>query len=83
MKIIINENEKNQISTQHEEIDRLLFNFLLRRINIEEKDLGKDWYGDKPLKVTEYKFEGFPGFGFNSFNNRKQMEYAIVEMLVE
>ena len=31
MRIIINENEKGQISSQHEEIDRSLFNFLLRR----------------------------------------------------
>ena len=83
MRIIINENEKGQISSQHEEIDRSLFNFLLRRIKVEERDLGTDWLGDKPLRDTEYRFEGFPGFGFNSFNNRKQMELKIVEMLIE
>jgi hypothetical protein len=47
MKLILNENEKNQISSQHEEIDSSLFNFLLRRIKKEKKDLGTDWFDDK------------------------------------
>jgi hypothetical protein len=83
MKLILNESEKNQISSQHEEIDSSLFNFLMRRIKINKRDLGSDWFDDKKLTVTEYTFEGFPGYGFNTFNNRKQMEYKIVEMLVE
>jgi hypothetical protein len=83
MKIVLNENEKNQISSQHEEIDRSLFNFLMRRVKIEKRDLGSDWLNEKPLEVTEYTFEGFPGFGFNTFNNKKQMERKIIEMLVE
>jgi len=83
MKIIINENEKGQISSQHEEIDRSLFNFLLRRVKIEKRDSDSLWFYEKPLEVTEYTFVGFPGFGFNTFNNKKQMERKIIEMLVE
>jgi hypothetical protein len=83
MKIIINENEKDQISSQYEEIDLSLFNFLVRRIKVEKKDLGTDWLGDKPLRVTEYRFDGFPGYGFNSFSSKKDMEFKIVEMLIE
>ena len=83
MKIKITENEKDQISSQYEEIDLSLFNFLLRRIQVIEKDLGTDWFGNKPLRVTEYRFDGFPGYGFNSFSSKKDMEFKIVEMLIE
>ena len=83
MKLEITENEKNDISSHHEEIGNILFNFLIRRVRIEEKNLGTDWFDQKPLKVTEYRFEGFPGYGFNSFSSKKDMEYKIVEMLVE
>lgn len=83
MKIKLTENEKDQISSKHEEIDSSLFNFLVRRIKVEERDLGTDWLGDKPLRVTEYKFEGFPGYGFNSYSSKKDMEFKIAEMLIE
>jgi hypothetical protein len=83
MRIKLTENEKDQISSKHEEIDSGLFNFLVRRIKVEEKDLGTDWFDQKPLRVTEYRFEGFPGYGFNSFSSKKDMEYKIVEMLIE
>jgi hypothetical protein len=43
MKIIINENEKDQISSQHDEIDRSLFNFLLRRLRKNKINLGGDF----------------------------------------
>lgn len=83
MKIIINENEKDQISSQHEEIDRSLFNFLLRRLRKNKRNLGGDFEDFEPLSVTEYTFEGFIGFGFNSFNNKKEMESKTIEMLIE
>ena len=69
--------------TEPNDIDKKLLNFLLRRVRIEEKNLGTDWFDNKPLRVTEYKFEEFPGYGFNSFNNKRQMEYKINEMLYE
>ena len=89
MKILINENEKGQISSQHEEIDRSLFNFLMRRIKKETKNIHQgfgtnyEFEDFEPLSVTEYTFDGFPGFGFNTFNNKKQIERKIIEMLIE
>jgi hypothetical protein len=37
----------------------------------------------EPLKVTEYKFEGFPGYGFTDYVPKKRMETKIIEMLYE
>jgi len=63
--------------------DSELFNFLIRRVRIEIRNLGTDWYDDKKLEVTEYKFEGFPGYGFNSFLSKKEATYEILKFLVE
>jgi hypothetical protein len=83
MKIIINENEKGQISSQHEEIDSRLFNFLIRRVKKETRNLGGDFGDFEPLSVTEYTFEGLPGFGWSSYSSKKEIERKIIEMLVE
>ena len=83
MRIKLNENEKDQISSQHEEIDSRLFNFLLRRIKINEKNLGPNFGSIEPLVVIEYTFEGYPGWGFNSFSTKKKIESSIVEMVWE
>lgn len=83
MKLILSENEKDQISSQHEEIDFDLFSLLMRRYIVEERTLN-DWIGDqKPMKITEYRFEGFPGYGFNSFASKKDMQNKILTMLYE
>ena len=83
MKIILNENEKNQISSQHEEIDSSLFNFLMRRIKKENRKLGNEFY-DSPLEVTNYTFEGLPGYGFtNLVSSKKDIQNRIFEMLFE
>lgn len=86
MRNLITENEKQNISSQHDEIDRNLFNFLIRRIKVEEKKL--NWasdfeYKDESLKVIEYTFDGYPGWGFNSFDSKKTMEKKIDRMLFE
>ena len=83
MRIIVNENEKVGISTQYDEIDRNLFNFLIRRIKIEKRKLGGNWGDIEPLEVTEYTFEGHPGFGFTSYDSKKTMENKIIKMLFE
>jgi hypothetical protein len=83
MKIKLNENEKDQISSQYEEIDSRLFNFLLRRIKIREKKLGGDFGNIEPLTAIEYTFEGYPGWGFNNFKSKKDIENSIVDMLWE
>jgi hypothetical protein len=83
MKIKLNENEKDQISSQHEEIDSRLFNFLLRRIKIQEKKF-PSYFGDiEPFIVIEYTFDGYPGWGFNSFKSKKDIEKSIVDMIWE
>lgn len=76
--------EKNQISSQHEEIDSRLFNFLARRLKIQERTLDGN-YGDgfEPLTVIEYSFEGVPGYGFTGYNSKKEMERKILNMLDE
>lgn len=80
-RLILTEEEKNNIQSQHDEIDRSIMNFLLRRFKKEERKFG-DFDGN-PLIVTEYRFEGLPGYGFNSFASKKDMEKKIIEMLYE
>jgi len=45
-RIFLTEEEKNDLSKKHEEIDRTLYNFLLRRYTIEEKTLPKSSFFD-------------------------------------
>ena len=80
-RLIINEEEKKDIQSQHEEIDRKLMTTLLRRFKKEDRKLGD--FDENPLIVTEYTFEGYPGYGFNSFASKKDMERKIVSMLYE
>jgi len=76
-RLVLSENE--QISSQHEDIDSKLFYFLMRRLKVSERELG----GYEPLKIKEYKFEGFPGYGFTDYVPKKRMETKIIEMLSE
>lgn len=55
----------------------------MRRIKIIERELGLHWYGIEPLKVKEYRFEGFPGYGFTGYMSKKDMEKSIITMLYE
>jgi hypothetical protein len=82
-RIILSEEETNDIKSQHDDIDRKLMNFLLRRSKVEEKKIDGGWSDVEPLIVTEYTFEGLPGYGFNSFASKKEMEKKIIEMLYE
>ena len=79
-KILITEDEKTNISDQHSEIDSKLMNFLLRRVEKKERQIGDDEY---PINVIEISFIDLPGYGFNSFSNRKDMERRIINMLEE
>jgi hypothetical protein len=83
MKIRLTENERESISSQHEEFDSRILNFLMRRIKIEERNLGGNWGDIEPLKVTEYTFEGFPGHGFTSYQARSYWTRKILELLEE
>jgi hypothetical protein len=66
--------------TQPEGIDKKLLNFLMRRIKVTKRDLGN--FGD-PMIVTLYSFEGYPGYGFTSYESKKNMEKKIIEFLYE
>lgn len=74
-------NEEKVIKEEMENIDKKILNFLMRRIKVEKRKLGGNLSNFEPLEVTEYSFEGFPGYGFTSYNTKKQMEYRINEML--
>jgi hypothetical protein len=82
-RIILSEEETNDIKSQHDDIDRKLMNFLLRRYKVEEKKVDDGWDDVKPLIVTVYTFEGLPGYGFNTFASKKEIEKKIIEMLHE
>ena len=69
---VLSENE--EISSQHEDIDSKLFYFLMRRLKVSERELGSNLGDYEPLKITEYKFEGFPGYGFTDYVPKKRME---------
>ena len=83
MKIIITENERKSISSQHEEFDSRILNFLMRRIKVEERKLGGDFGDFEPLTTIEYTFNGFPGYGFNSYQARSYWTRQILELLEE
>ena len=78
---VLSENE--QISSQHEDIDSKLFYFLMRRLKVSERELGGNLGDYEPLKVKEYRFEGFPGYGFTGYMSKKDMERSIFTMLYE
>ncbi len=66
-----------------ENIDKKILNFLMRRIKVETRKLGGNWGDFEPLEVTEYTFEGHPGFGFTSYVAKTDMEKRIISLLIE
>ena len=86
-RIFLTEEEKNDLSKKHEEIDRTLYNFLLRRYTIEEKTLPKSSFFDPdeddlpPLSWKEVHFVDFPRYSLSSYMSRKDMEWRLLNML--
>ena len=86
-RIILSEDEKNNLSNQHEEIDRMIMNFLLRRYTVEEKTLPRSTFFDPddddlpPLSWKEVHFVDFPGYSLSSYMSRKDMEWRLLNML--
>ena len=68
---------ENQQNNKNYEIDSRVFNFLIRRIIIEEPKY--DILA--PIKVVTYSFEGYPDYGFNSFTTKYQIEGSIISLL--
>jgi hypothetical protein len=83
MKIRLTENERESISSQHEEFDSRILNFLMRRIKVEERKIGGNWGDFEPLTTTEYTFEDFPGYGFTSYQAKSYWTRQILELLEE
>lgn len=81
-KILITEDEKTEISNSYDDIDRKLMNLLLRRVNVNQKQIGDD-DDEHPIKFIEIRFTDFPGYGFTTFISKKDMERSIFTMLYE
>ena len=84
-RIVLTEEEKEDLSKKHEEIDRTLYNFLLRRYKVEEKTLPRGIWADEddlpPLSWKEVHFVDFPGYSLSSYMSRKDMEWRLLNML--
>jgi len=84
-KIVLTEEEKDDLSKKHEEIDRTLMNFLLRRHSIEEKTLPSGVWNDTDdlpsFSWKEVHFVDFPRHSLSSYMSRKDMEWMILNML--
>jgi hypothetical protein len=82
-RLLIEDGEKKDILSQHDDIDPKIFNFLMRRIKIIEREVGVGFGDIEQLKVNEYRFYGYPGYGFSSYDSKRLMESKIIEMLYE
>ena len=86
-RIILTEEEKDELTKKHEDIDRKLMNFLLRRHKVEEKTLPRSTFFDPddddllPLSWKEVHFVDFPRYGLSSYMSRKDMEWRLLNML--
>jgi hypothetical protein len=86
-RVVLTEEEKDNLSKKHEEIDRKLMNFLLRRYSVEEKTLPRGMWGEEddlpPLSWKEVHFVDFPRYGISEYMSRKDMEWRLLNMLEE
>ena len=87
MRYRIKENNNDSNSSQNEEFDSRILNFLMRRINVEKKEMGVIWsdntYDIEPLTYVQYTFNGFPGHGFNSYQGRSYWTRQVIGLLEE
>jgi hypothetical protein len=83
MKLDSNQTPQDTISSKNGEIDQDLFLFLARRKKVKENIISFDWSYHRAFRTIEYSFNGFPGYGFNSLLNKKQMESRIIEFVGE
>ena len=83
MRYRVRENTNDSDSSQNEEFDSRILNFLMRRINVEKRKLGGDFGDFEPLTTIEYTFNGFPGYGFNSYQARSYWTRQILDLLEE
>lgn len=81
MRYRIRENSDESNSSKNEEFDSTIMNFLMRRINVEKRKIGGNWGDFEPLTTTEYTFDGFPEYGFTSYQSRPYWTRQILELL--
>ena len=76
----INMNESKILQENEEDPTQKILNFLLRRYEVEDIDLG--WEGN-PIKFKTIKFEvDGEKYGFTTFENKKEQIRKIVDMLI-
>lgn len=68
-------------NSSNEEFDSSILNFLLRRVTVTERKIGGNWGDFEPLTTIEYTFNGFPGYGFTSYQSRSYWTRKILELL--
>lgn len=74
---------ESQISPNDGEIDNRILNFLLRRINVKKRE-HTGFFGDEnTFTIIEYTFDGFPGYGFNSYQTKSYWTRIILDLLEE
>ena len=75
-KILINEEEKNSILSNYENIDIKLLHFLLKTYRTKTTNFDA-------FNVTEVWFDGYPGYGFNTMRNKKEIINKVMEFIYE
>ena len=75
-----NINESKTLQENEEDPTQKILNFLLRRYEIEEVDLG---WGDNPIKLKMIKFDVDQGerYSISTFENKRQQIAKILDML--
>lgn len=71
------------LKEETEELDRKVWNFLVRRFRKKKRKFGSDSDGFEPLEVIEYTFEDNPEYGFTSFYSKKDIERKIIRMITD
>lgn len=75
-----NVNESKTLQENEEDPTQKILNFLLRRYNVEDIDLG--WEGN-PIKFKTIKFDVYgEKYGFTTFENKSEQIRKIVDMLI-
>ena len=73
-------NESKTLKENEEDLTRRILNFLLRRYEVEDIDLG--WEGN-PIKFKTIKFDvDGEKYGFTTFENKREQIRKIVDMLI-
>ena len=74
-------NESRRLTENEEDPTQKILNFLLRRYEVEEKDIG--WEGN-PILIKSVTFEvDGERYGISKFQNKQEQRITIIKMLLE